>query len=120
MITGDKISAKEAEDMNMIYKAIDDDEFDVFISNFASKLAIMPTKGIVLTKKAVNSSFNNNLENQDIYNSKFSEILNFAYSSVGNCRRPTLIQNGTQNCRATLNNCATLISSAPCRDVCDA
>lgn len=64
MITGDKISAKEAEEMNMIYKAIDDDDFDTFISNFASKLAIMPTKGIALTKKAVNSSFNNNLENQ--------------------------------------------------------
>ena len=64
MITGDKISAKEAEEMNMIYKAIDDDDFDTFISNFASKLAIMPTKGIALTKKAVNSSFNNNLEKQ--------------------------------------------------------
>ncbi|MBB78935.1 MAG: 2-(1,2-epoxy-1,2-dihydrophenyl)acetyl-CoA isomerase [Crocinitomicaceae bacterium] len=64
MITGDKISAKEAEEMNMIYKAIDDDDFDTFISNFAYKLAIMPTKGIALTKKAVNSSFNNNLENQ--------------------------------------------------------
>jgi len=64
MITGDKISAKEAEEMNMIYKAIDDDDFDTFISNFASKLSIMPTKGIALTKKAVNSSFNNNLEKQ--------------------------------------------------------
>ena len=42
------------------------------------------------------------------------------YSSLGNCRRPTLFQNGTQNGRATLKNCATLISSAPRRDVCDA
>ena len=42
------------------------------------------------------------------------------YSSLGNCRRPTLIQNGAQKVPATLKNCTTLISSAPCRDVCDA
>ena len=42
------------------------------------------------------------------------------YSSILNRRRPTFIQNWAQNGRATLKNCTTLISSAPCRDVCDA
>ena len=37
-----------------------------------------------------------------------------------NCRRPTLIQNGSQISGATLKNSATLISSAPCRDLVDA
>ena len=41
-------------------------------------------------------------------------------SSLGNCHRPTLIQNGAQNGGATHKNCTTLIASAPCRDVCDA
>ena len=47
-------------------------------------------------------------------------ILPIYYSSLGNCRRPTLIQNGPQIGSATLKNCTTLISSAPRRDVCDA
>ena len=43
-----------------------------------------------------------------------------SYSSIRNCRRSTLIQNGTQNGGGTLKNCKTLISTAACRDVCDA
>ena len=42
------------------------------------------------------------------------------YSPIGNCRRPTLIQNGPPIGGATLKNSATLISSAPCRGVVDA
>ena len=42
------------------------------------------------------------------------------YSSIRNCHRPTLIQNGPQIGSATLKNSPTLFSSAPCRDVCDA
>lgn len=64
MMTGDRISAKEAEDMNMIYKAIPDDQFSSFVDEFASKIASMPTKGLVLTKKAVNASFDNTLKEQ--------------------------------------------------------
>jgi 2-(1,2-epoxy-1,2-dihydrophenyl)acetyl-CoA isomerase len=64
MMTGDKISAKEAESMNMIYKAVSDEEFDAFLRDFAEKIAKMPTKGLALTKKAVNLSFENNLKEQ--------------------------------------------------------
>jgi 2-(1,2-epoxy-1,2-dihydrophenyl)acetyl-CoA isomerase len=64
MMTGDKISAKDAENMNMIFKAIPDDEFEGFVNEFSEKIAKMPTKGLALTKKAVNLSFENSLSEQ--------------------------------------------------------
>ncbi len=64
MMTGDKISAEEAERMNMIYKVVEDDLFESEVSIFVQKLALMPTKGLGLTKKAVNQSFVNNLSQQ--------------------------------------------------------
>lgn len=64
MMNGDKVSSEEAERLNMIYKSVEDEEFDTFVSNFAAQLATMPTKGIALTKKAVNQSFTNSLEEQ--------------------------------------------------------
>lgn len=64
MMTGDRISAEEAEKMNMIYKAIEDEGFDAYVSGFVAKIAIMPTRGLGLTKKAVNASFSNSLSEQ--------------------------------------------------------
>jgi 2-(1,2-epoxy-1,2-dihydrophenyl)acetyl-CoA isomerase len=64
MMTGDKISSSEAEQMNMIYKAVADDEFESFVKDFSEKIAQMPTKGLALTKKAVNMSFENDLNQQ--------------------------------------------------------
>ena len=64
MMTGDKIGAKEAEAMNMIYSCVADDGFEEAVSNFAAQLAAMPTKGLGLTKRAVNESFNNTLKEQ--------------------------------------------------------
>lgn len=64
MMTGDKISAQQADAMNMIYKAVADDQFETEVQTLAQTLASMPTKGLGLTKKAVNESFTNNLEEQ--------------------------------------------------------
>ena len=64
MITGDKILAKEAEEMNLIYKCIADEEFHNYITEFASKIGKMPTKGIGLTKRLLNQSMENNLNEQ--------------------------------------------------------
>jgi 2-(1,2-epoxy-1,2-dihydrophenyl)acetyl-CoA isomerase len=64
MFTGDKVSAEDAEKMNMIYKAVDDDLFDDEVMTFANKIAQMPTRGLGLTKKAVNQSFTNTLSQQ--------------------------------------------------------
>lgn len=64
MMTGDKVSADEAESMNMIYKSIEDEEFDAYIESFTSKIANMPTLGLGLTKRAINKSFENDLTTQ--------------------------------------------------------
>lgn len=64
MMTGDKIAAKDAEAMNMIYKSVSDEDFDETVNAFAAQLASMPTKGLGLTKRAVNESMNNTLKAQ--------------------------------------------------------
>jgi 2-(1,2-epoxy-1,2-dihydrophenyl)acetyl-CoA isomerase len=64
MMTGDKISAEQADSMNMIYKAVDDEVFESEVKNFAEIIAALPTRGLGLTKKAVNATFANNLTQQ--------------------------------------------------------
>ena len=64
MMLGDKIPADEAESMGMIYRAVDDDQFDETVKKIAGKLALMPTRGLGLTKRALNSSMTNNLAQQ--------------------------------------------------------
>ena len=64
MMTGEKVSAEDAEKLNMIYKAVDDEQFEETVAKMANTLAIMPTRGLGLTKKAVNLGLTNNLEEQ--------------------------------------------------------
>ena len=64
MITGEKVGAKQAESMNMIYKTIEDDLFEEEVKKLAIGLANMPTKGIGLTKRALNQSWDNTLQEQ--------------------------------------------------------
>ena len=61
---GDKVSAEEAEKMGMIYKCIPAEEFESEINRIASKLAKMPTKGLGLTKRALNASLGNTFSQQ--------------------------------------------------------
>ena len=64
MMLGDKISAAEAENLGMIYKAFEDDEFEDESFKIAAKLSTMPTFGLWLTKKALNETYQNNLDQQ--------------------------------------------------------
>ncbi len=64
MMLGDKISATEAEKMGMIYKVTTLDEFNNTVTTTAMTLAKMPTKAIGLTKRLLNVSMTNNLEDQ--------------------------------------------------------
>ena len=64
MMTGDKVSATDAEKMNLIYRVVSDEKFEEELYKFASQIAKMPTKGLGLTKKAINDSFSNNLTEQ--------------------------------------------------------
>ena len=64
MMLGDKVTADEAESLGMIYKAVSDDTFEATALGIAQKLAKMPTKGLGLTKRLLNETFANNLEQQ--------------------------------------------------------
>ncbi|TNE29560.1 MAG: 2-(1,2-epoxy-1,2-dihydrophenyl)acetyl-CoA isomerase [Bacteroidetes bacterium] len=64
MMTGEKVSATDAVSIGMIYKAIPDDQFEAAVLEMANQLAQMPTKGLGLTKRALNQSFGNNLSQQ--------------------------------------------------------
>ena len=70
MITGDKVSAKEAERLNMIYKCLEADAYESEVSRLATQLSEMPTKAFGLTKKAINQSYSNSLEEQLILEEK--------------------------------------------------
>lgn len=61
---GDKISADEAERIGMIYKVLPDESFTEDYKKLVERLAAMPTKGLALTKLALNNSFMNNYEDQ--------------------------------------------------------
>jgi 2-(1,2-epoxy-1,2-dihydrophenyl)acetyl-CoA isomerase len=64
MMTGDKVSATEALQFGMIYKVFDDASLNAEGLALAASLASMPTVGLGLTKRLLNSSFSNNYEMQ--------------------------------------------------------
>jgi 2-(1,2-epoxy-1,2-dihydrophenyl)acetyl-CoA isomerase len=61
---GDKVDAVEAERMGMIYKYFSAETFQEEVEKLAIQLANMPTKALAYTKKALNKSFHNSLEEQ--------------------------------------------------------
>lgn len=61
---GDKVSAEEAERLGMIYKYVKTEDFDEEVERLANRMAKMPTKGLALTKKALNQSLSNSLDEQ--------------------------------------------------------
>lgn len=64
MMLGEKVSATDAESMGMIYKVFDDTSFAENAFNMATFLANMPTKGLALTKQALQASEQNSWEQQ--------------------------------------------------------
>lgn len=64
MMLGDKVSATEAERLGMVYKVVPSENFMEEVNNIASILANMPTKALGLTKRLLNNSMQNSLEEQ--------------------------------------------------------
>jgi 2-(1,2-epoxy-1,2-dihydrophenyl)acetyl-CoA isomerase len=64
MMLSDKISAADAAAMGMIWKVFPNDTFLSDSVQLAESLAQMPTKGLALTKQALNQSFNNDFTSQ--------------------------------------------------------
>ena len=68
---GDKVSAKEAERIGMIYKYVPSEEFNDTIEKIAFKMAQMPTKALGMIKQLFNRSLTNDLESQLEMESKY-------------------------------------------------
>lgn len=64
MMTAEPVTAQEAERIGMIYKWFPDDQFDEEAMKMVHYLSKMPTKGLGLTKRALNAALNNTLEEQ--------------------------------------------------------
>ena len=64
MMLGDKVPAEEAEKLGMVYKVVSSENFMEEVNNVASILANMPTKALGLTKRLLNNSMQNSLEEQ--------------------------------------------------------
>ncbi len=64
MMTGDKVTAADAEKMGMIYKVFTDENFEKESFSLAAKLAQMPTTALAYTKTALNISMQNTFGEQ--------------------------------------------------------
>lgn len=64
MMLGEKVSAQEAAALGMIYKVLPDEDFVESALGMAKRLAQMPTKGLILTKRLLNSSMGSSLSEQ--------------------------------------------------------
>jgi 2-(1,2-epoxy-1,2-dihydrophenyl)acetyl-CoA isomerase len=61
---GEKMLAQEAKDLGLVYKVFPDEDLLDRTLELAKRMAKMPTRGIGLTKKALNYSLRNNLNEQ--------------------------------------------------------
>ena len=64
MISGDKLSADDAKNLGIVYKVFDDENLMELSIASAIKIAAMPTKAIGLTKRLLNKTYSNSLEQQ--------------------------------------------------------
>jgi 2-(1,2-epoxy-1,2-dihydrophenyl)acetyl-CoA isomerase len=64
MMLGEKVRAEQALEFGMIYKVCEDDKLQEEAMNITKTLAEMPTRGLGLTKRALNASFHNRLDDQ--------------------------------------------------------
>ncbi len=79
MMLGDKVSAIDAEKMGMIYKVVDDANLQEEAFAIAKTLSEMPTIGIGLTKKLLNESMSNTMEQQLDSEGKLQEQATHTY-----------------------------------------
>ena len=64
MMTGEPVSSEKAEALGMIYAVYDNAEFESKSLELAKSISEMPTKGLGYTKKLLNYSLNNSMDDQ--------------------------------------------------------
>ena len=63
-LLGDKLSAEQAAQWGLIWKAVDDAEFKATVDALAQQLAQAPTRGLARTKRAIYESWEHTLAQQ--------------------------------------------------------
>jgi 2-(1,2-epoxy-1,2-dihydrophenyl)acetyl-CoA isomerase len=63
-LTGEALPAERAAEIGLIWKALDDDRLMTEAHALARHLATQPTKGLALTKQAIDASWQNDLDGQ--------------------------------------------------------
>lgn len=61
---GDKVTAEQAAQWGMIWKVTEDEQLQETARQLVAQLATQPTKGLSYIKRALNASFNNDLDAQ--------------------------------------------------------
>ena len=61
---GDKLSAEQAADWGLIWQCVDDDKLMAEATWLTRHLATQPTRGLGMIKRALNASWNNDLDRQ--------------------------------------------------------
>jgi len=79
MMTGDKLPASDALAMGMLYKVFEDADFAENVRALALQMASMPTYGLALTKKALNESMINHLDEQLDVEEKLQTLAGASY-----------------------------------------
>ena len=64
MMLGEKVMAPEAMQMGMIYKYFEDEDFQSSVIGISKQLASLPDAGLAYTKRALQTSVYNTLNNQ--------------------------------------------------------
>jgi len=64
MMTGDKVPAAQAQRMGMVYQVFPEEDYEGEVAALALRMAQMPTKGLALTKRALNAAATNDLNTQ--------------------------------------------------------
>ncbi len=62
--TGRKVKAEEAERIGLVNRVVADADLNAETAKLASKLAVLPTKAIGLTKRAINAAWSADLDSQ--------------------------------------------------------
>ncbi len=70
MMLGEKVSAEEAEKLGMVYKLCSSAYFESDVRQTAETLAKMPTRALGYTKRLLNKSMSNSLEEQLVMESE--------------------------------------------------
>lgn len=79
MMLGDKVSASEAHNMGMIYRVCEAETLEETTMRCATQLAAMPTKGLGLTKRALNASLSNSLTQQLVIEEQLQTLAGQTY-----------------------------------------